>query len=496
MIKSKSFFKKLKNINILINNLLEKNLNKLKLNNLISLARSNKIILTFVAVFVLSISYLLIPTFYKQSEISKEFKSDLFNQLNLNFNFSKKLNYNIFPRPHFTSYDVVIFDNEQELSKIKKLKIYVSPQNLYSIKNIKIKDVQIENASFSLNKNNQNTFLKILQNNFKDFSLKIFDSNIFFKDSKNEVLFINKIVSMKYYYDTNELKNKISSKNQIFNIPYEIEFLDDKDQKKMFTNLNINFLKLKIENELNYSQNITLGKAELIFEKSKSLITYKSNSKFVDFTFFDKLENPNFLYNGNLNFRPFYSTITGTAQKLNTSYFLNSNNLILQLIKTELFNNKNLDFKLNIFGKNILNNPNFININLYSRIQEGLIDIDDTNFKWKTFADFKLSDSLIFVDNGELVIDAKLQIYISDYNEIYKVLLTPKKYRKKFDKIDLNFQYNFDQKIMQLSDIKIDKKYNQKINAKMSKIILKDTNMQNRIYFKNILNEAIKNYDG
>ena len=349
MIKSKSFFKKLKNINILINNLLEKNLNKLKLNNLISLARSNKIILTFVAVFVLSISYLLIPTFYKQSEISKEFKSDLFNQLNLNFNFSKKLNYNIFPRPHFTSYDVVIFDNEQELSKIKKLKIYVSPQNLYSIKNIKIKDVQIENASFSLNKNNQNIFLKILQNNFKDFSLKIFDSNIFFKDSKNEVLFINKIVSMKYYYDTNELKNKIISKNQIFNIPYEIEFLDDKDQKKMFTNLNINFLKLKIENELNYSQNITLGKAELIFEKSKSLITYKSNSKFVDFTFFDKLENPNFLYNGNLNFRPFYSTITGTAQKLNTSYFLNSNNLILQLIKTELFNNKNLDFKLNIF---------------------------------------------------------------------------------------------------------------------------------------------------
>ena len=125
-----------------------------------------------------------------------------------------------------------------------------------------------------------------------------------------------------------------------------------------------------------------------------------------------------------------------------------------------------------------------------------MIDIDDTNFKWKTFADFKLSDSLIFVDNGELVIDAKLQIYISDYNEIYKVLLTPKKYRKKFDKIDLNFQYNFDQKIMQLSDIKIDKKYNQKINIKMSKIILKDTNMQNRIYFKNILNEAIKNYDG
>ncbi len=496
MIKSKSFFKKLKNINISINNLLEKNLNKLKLNNLIILARSNKIILTFVAVFVLSVSYLLIPTFFKQSEISKEFKLDLFEKLNLNFNFSKKLNYNIFPKPHFVIDDVEIFYNQQELSKVKNLKINISLKNLFSLKNIKIKDVIIENASFNLNKDNQNIFLKILQNNFKDFSLKILSSNIFFKNSKNEVLFINKILNMKYFYDSNDFKNKINSKNEIFNIPYEIEFFDDKDQKKIFTNVNINFLKLQIENELNYSKNINVGKSELIFQKSKSLITYKSNSKFLNFTFFDKLENPSFSYNGNFNFIPFYSNIIGTIQNFNTSYFLDSNNLLLQLIKTEIFNNKNVDFKLNISGKNILHNPNFVNINLYSKIQEGLIDIDDTNFKWKTFVDFKLSDSLVFVDNGELIIDAKLQINIKDYNEIYKVLLTPKKYRKKLKKIDLSFLYNFDQKIMKFTDIRIDKKYSQKINTTMRKIILKDTNMQNKIYLKNILNEAIKNYDG
>ena len=65
------FVKYLKNISNLINNLLEKNLNKLNFKNLSNLLINNKIILTFVAVFVLFISYLLLPTFYKQSDISK-----------------------------------------------------------------------------------------------------------------------------------------------------------------------------------------------------------------------------------------------------------------------------------------------------------------------------------------------------------------------------------------------------------------------------------------
>ena len=68
------FTKFLKNINNSISNLLEKNLNKLKFDNVIKLIRSNKIILTFVALSVLFVCYLLIPTFFKQSQISKELK--------------------------------------------------------------------------------------------------------------------------------------------------------------------------------------------------------------------------------------------------------------------------------------------------------------------------------------------------------------------------------------------------------------------------------------
>jgi len=103
---------------------------------------------------------------------------------------------------------------------------------------------------------------------------------------------------------------------------------------------------------------------------------------------------------------------------------------------------------------------------------------------------------LIFVRNGELVLDGKLNININDYNKVYKFLLTPKNYRNQIKQIDLNFTYNFDQKIAELKDIKIDNKINENVNKILNNVILKKDDLQNKIYFKNLLNKAIKSYAG
>ena len=160
MRKTNFFLKFLKNINNFINNLLERNLNKLKFKNLIAITRNNKIILTFVAVFFIFLSYLLLPTFYKQADISKELQQELIKKFNLNFNFTQNLDYNFFPRPHFTTIDSTIIENENEISLIKRIKIYLSITSLLSLKNIEVEDVLIEKANFNLNKQNQNFFKK------------------------------------------------------------------------------------------------------------------------------------------------------------------------------------------------------------------------------------------------------------------------------------------------------------------------------------------------
>ena len=124
------------------------------------------------------------------------------------------------------------------------------------------------------------------------------------------------------------------------------------------------------------------------------------------------------------------------------------------------------------------------------------MDFDNTKFEWIDNVEFELTDSLVFVKDGELTLDGKLLINIKDINEIYKFFVTPKNHRKILKKIDLNFSYNFDQNLLDLKDIKIDNKFNNNVNKILNNLILKTDNLQNKIYLKNLFNEAIKSYEG
>jgi len=496
MTKQNSFVKNFKNISKSINSLLEQNLNKLKFDNFKILASNNKIILTVVAVFIFFISYLLVPTFYKQDEISKELKNELLSKFNLDFIFNQKLNYNFFPRPHFTSKDSLIVKNQINIAEINQIKIYVSLDNLFSIKNFNINEVILEKANFELNNKNSNFFFKILNNNFLDANLKIRNSNFFFRNSEKEVLFINKIKNMNYYYDQSELKNIFYSENEIFNTPFSLEVIDDEDEKKLYSKLNIDFAKLQIENIFNYDEDSKSGLANLFFNKKKSLIDYKISKNFFEFNYYDELEKKKFFYNGKFNFKPFFSTLKGNTEEINISYLFANNAIISELLRTGIFNSKNIDFKLNINANKIQNKRDFVNLFLKSKIQEGLIDIDHTQIEWKNNSIIKLTDTLIFIKDGKLFLDGKSQINIKNVKNIYKFLLTPKNYRKEIKTIDFNFSYGFDEKVIILNDIMIDGKYNQKVNKKLDNIYLRNTDMQNKILFKNITNDLFKAYAG
>ena len=496
MRKTNFFVKYINNITKFINSLLEKNLNKINFKNLSYLFKNNKIILTFVALFIIFISYLLIPTFYKQPDISNVLNTELQKKFDLNFKFSKNIKYNIFPRPHFKTTDTIINDEQNEISKIENLKIFVSLDNLFSFQNLKIKDLIIENANFNLNEKNFHFFINLLNNNFKDGNLIIKKSNIFFRNLEGEVLFINKILKMKYFYEPKELKNLFYLENEIFNIPFSMESFFNKDKSKILSKINIDLIKLKIKNELDFGKEVRLGTAELNINKQRRFVDYQIEKKYFNFQISDKLDQPNISYDGKFNFKPFYASLEGDAAEINLNYLFGTNAIIAQLLKTELLNNKNIDFQLNINADSVYDNLNFRKIKLKSKIKDGLIDTDKTKFEWRDFATFELLESLIFVKDGELVLDGKLKINIKNYNEIYKFLLTPKNYRNEINKIDLNFTYNFDQKTAELKDIKVDNKIDQNVNEVLNNVILKKDDLQNKIYFKNLLNLAIKNYFG
>jgi hypothetical protein len=107
-----------------------------------------------------------------------------------------------------------------------------------------------------------------------------------------------------------------------------------------------------------------------------------------------------------------------------------------------------------------------------------------------------LTDSLIYVKNGKLVLDANSEIKLINLDEIYKYLVTPKNLRKKMNKMNINFTYLFDEKTLYINDIKVDGIADENLLKNLNEINLKENSLQNKIYFKNFLNDAIKNYAG
>ena len=97
---------------------------------------------------------------------------------------------------------------------------------------------------------------------------------------------------------------------------------------------------------------------------------------------------------------------------------------------------------------------------------------------------------------NNLILDALISVDIKDFNKIYKIFQTPRNNRKEIKKVEFNLNYNFNQLTANLNNIKINDKIDPKVNNILDEIILRDNNLQNRIYLKNLVNQVAKNYAG
>ena len=62
--------------------------------------------------------------------------------------------------------------------------------------------------------------------------------------------------------------------------------------------------------------------------------------------------------------------------------------------------------------------------------------------------------------------------------------------------MNINFTYLFDEKTLNINDIKVDGIADENLLKNLNKIYLKENSLQNKIYLKNFLNDVIKNYAG
>ena len=233
--------KKFKKQLLSINNSLENSFNKIKIlkSNIkrLSLSKDNKVFLGIGIFIILSLSYFLIPSIHNKEVIKDKIKNHLVSKYKVNLKFNNEINYSFLPKPHYIIKDLSILNKDDEIGKVGNLKIFISVNNFFSSKNLKITDIVLDKTEFNISKDDLIFFQNLLNSKPSKNKINIKNSVIFYKNENDEVLFINKIFSSKFYYDSNYLENILTSKNEIFNVPYTL-IIKKNEFKKNFYKFN------------------------------------------------------------------------------------------------------------------------------------------------------------------------------------------------------------------------------------------------------------------
>ncbi len=124
-----SFFDKFKNLK-------KFNQSKKKLHYL-----NSKLSISIALIVVLFFTYFFIPAFYNKDKIKKLFTDQISDQYDLDIKFNNKINYGLFPQPNFYTKDLNILFEDDILGKSNHVNFYISFNNFFSLKQLKIKDL-------------------------------------------------------------------------------------------------------------------------------------------------------------------------------------------------------------------------------------------------------------------------------------------------------------------------------------------------------------------
>ena len=142
--------------------------------------------------------------------------------------------------------------------------------------------------------------------------------------------------------------------------------------------INIKFKKrLNIENKISYENEIKDGLFEILFLNKSKILNYKIKNS-LDFFTDDKKT-----FNGSLEFKPFYLQAELDYKGISTKDVLNKNSVIVDLIKSEIFHNENLNVNIKLSVEDIINIDELNNLILNMGLEQGDITLTNSRIMWK-----------------------------------------------------------------------------------------------------------------
>ena len=457
----------------------------------IKLTQNSKAVL-IIGISVISIlSYFLIPTSYNKEKIQNKIQNQILKNYNIEIKFDEKINYSLLPKPHFVAKNLSILREGKEIGLVEDFKIFIAANKFFLKNSLVVKDLVFQKTEFNFYRDDLVFFKDLLKTEPSENKIIFKNSKIFLKDSYDETLFLNKIKKSEFYYDSINLVNVFSSENEIFNLPYKLVIKNDKFNKLINSKFNSKKIRLNVENTIFYDDKITNGLLDILFINKTTSLKYQIKKNSIDFI----SQNQKNIYDGLIEFKPFYLEANFNYEGLSTKYLFNNDSILIELIKSELLKNQNFNMNLNFKVKDIINFDELNNLFLKLEIESGDVKLSNSNVMWKDDLLVSLNESLLTYDQGEIFLTGRINVDIKDINDFYSSFQINKKYRKKIKQIQFDFNYNFTEEKISFDNFTIDKKKSTNIEEFINDFNL-SSKIFNKITFKNFVNEFFKAYFG
>ncbi len=478
-----------------INNLLESYFNSLRRFILdtkrLRFGKNNKVFFVIVSIIFLTLVYFLIPTAYNKELIQKEIKNQVLQKYNISIKFDNEIRYNFFPKPHFSSKNLFIYNDKKKIGEVKNFKIFIDFKNFFNFNEIQTENVIIDKADFNFKKSDLSFFTDLLKTEPNRNVIKIKRSNLFFTNSNDEVLFINQINDSNFYYDLKNLKNALVLKGKVFNVPYKLIIGNDKLNEILDFEFTSKKLVLKIENETDYKKENDTGNLKISFKNKNNIFGYQINKNSLDIT----SEDNNKIFRGLIEFKPFYLVLNFKYQTFRIKDLL-YNPFFIEILKSQILDNKNLNAILNFDVKNVYGFDRFSDLSLKLKIEEGNYNFSNSNIIWKENVNISFSDAFLNFDKEKINFNGRTSFDIKNQDEFFKFFQIKKDLRKNIGKIELDFNYDFNEEKITFDNLRIDNKSNKKIEEIILNFNSNSKKFFNKITFKNFVNDILAAYFG
>ena len=496
MNKHNLLIKKIKKQFLSINYLIETYFNRLnvlktnfKKGNLI---RNNRVFLGLSTAVILTLSYFLLPTLYNKNLIQEQIENQVYKKYNLRIKFNERLTYSLLPKPHFSSKNLTILQNERKIASVDNFKVLMKINKFFPLNQIVTRDLIFNKVDFNIVLDDLFFFKNLLKTEPNENRIIFKNSNIFFKSNDDELLFLKKIKDSKFYYDSYNLQNILVSKNEIFNIPYKIIIKNDKFNKNILSEFKSNKIRLNIDNKISYENEIKDGFLNVSFINKSSSLNYQVKKNSISFESQDQK-----FVNGSIDFKPFYFEANFDYDGISIKDLFNADSILIDLIKSEILNNENLNVSIKLTARDITNVDELNNLSLFLALEQGAVGLSKSKIMWKDDLEIAMNEGFLRYDKEEgIILIGKITIDAKDVKDFYKSFQIEKINRNEFKQIKLDFVYNFNKNKFRFDNIKIDNNPNEEIEKFITKYNLSEKNFSNKITFKNFINNFFSIYDG